>query len=226
MKRRPNMKYAKMMGLAVLAITAFMAISVASASAKGQVCSTAGTGTACAGTHGKQYTGKIVASNIGNVVLHTYSDAAHTVNKNTTTCTSSVAEGEVTNGATGTGKITKQTFAGCSSEACPGSPVDASTTATTAAPWPATATTGSGGNGTMDVTDPTGTFTCTIFGFPFSCGFTTAKAEVTVDGSHTEPRLTANVTMIRHVGSVELCGTGARWTGTYKVTTPTSLWIT
>jgi hypothetical protein len=218
-------KYRRAFLLAALAVTAFMAISASAASAKAVVCSTAGTGTACAGSHGKQYTGKFVASNVGSIVLHTYSDAAHTVNKNTTTCIGSVIEGEVT-GSTGTGKITRLTTTGCSSEACPGSTAHDSSTATTAAPWPATFTTGSGGNGSVDITDPTKTFTCTVFGFPFTCGYTTSSANMTVDGNHTAPILTANVTMIRHVGSPELCGTGARWTGTYKVTTPVSFGIT
>ena len=220
------MKYLKIIGL-VAAAMALMAVVAASASASAKVCSTSGTGASCGGSHGNVYKGAVVAKNVGNVVLTVTNSSGSTIN--TVTCTGSEAGGEITNGETGTGKINKLTFSSCTSNIC-GAVHATTNAATVAGNWAATATTEIAGtvntNGTMDVTNPTGTFSCTFLGIQVSCHYTTASAKVGIDGSDTDPLITAKgVTLTGSGSNASVCGTSAHWTGTYTVSTPSSLFI-
>ena len=219
------MKYVKIMGLAALAAMALMAVVASSASASAKVCSTAGTapptGVACLANHGNVYNGKVVAKvNASGAIL-----TATNPDNTTVKCTESVAEGEITNGATGTGKITKLTFAGCSSAFCFGT-----LTATSPAGWHATATTTTAGvidtNGIMDVTinGNAGKFVCS---FPSTtCEYSATTPQLHIKGSDTAPQMVAtNISLTKTVGPEFTCGTSADWSGTYNVTTPTSLFI-
>lgn len=219
------MKYLKLIVLAALAAMALMATAASPASAA-TVCSTAGTGESCGGSHGKIYTGPIVAKNVGNVVLTVTNSESKVIN--TVTCTSSEAGGSITNGETGEGDLTKLTFTSCSSTLC--SSVSASTTASTSNPWASSVRTDSevvDTNGIMTTNNVTGQFTCTFLGFPVTCKYKASAAETTVDGSDTEPKITANNVTLENDGNTNtsVCGTDGDWTGTYKITTPSSLFI-
>jgi hypothetical protein len=218
------MKYFKVFGLAALAAMALVAFAASSASAA-TICSTAGKGTACKSGHGNQYTGEVHAVNIGNVVLLATNAEGKVIN--TVTSTSSTVQGTITNSEEGTGDITSLTFAGLSSSLC--SSVTASTTASTTNPWPVTVATDGATentNGIMSTSNVTGSFTCTFLGLPVTCKYKTAKAETTIDGSDTEPKVTAtNVPLEWEEGNQSVCGVKADWSGTYKITTPSSLFI-
>jgi hypothetical protein len=213
------MKYLKIIGLAALAAMALMAVA-STASAK--VCSTSGTGIECGAGHGKVYTGAISSKNVNAVSLNVTNSKGEIINK--VSCTTSEAGGKITNGTTGEGEINKMTYTGCSSNIC--SSVAANTNAATS-PWASTVTATSGGNGSMTSTNPTGTFTCTFLGFPVTCRYSAASATTTVDGSDTEPKITAsNVALTTEESSNEsVCGTSADWTGTYRITSPASLFV-
>ncbi len=230
------MKYVKMFALAAVAVTALVAVAASSASASAKVCSTATTAhtptTACTAGHGWVYQGKISAKlKTGtNAVLKATTGGGFVTS--TVTCTGSESEGEVTNGTTGTGKLTKLTFTGCSSSSCSGAGgVTASSTASAATPWAATATTTipgtENGNGIMDVSNATGQFTCDtgIFGH-VTCKYEVSTAQPHVTGSDTEPLIVANaIILTTEPNQNSLCGAHASWTATYKVTTPSSLWV-
>lgn len=220
------MKYLKILAFAALAAMALMAVAASSASAA-KVCSTAGTGAACGAGHGNVYTGPIVGKNVGNVILEVTNGSGSVIN--TVTCTESEAAGEVTNGETGAGKLTKQTFKSCTSNVC--GTTTASTTASTTNPWASAVRTEIEGtentNGIMTVEGVTGSFTCTFIGIPVTCKYKAAKAEVKVDGSDTEPKITASKVALEleEGGNETVCGKKGDWTGTYKITTPSSLFI-
>jgi hypothetical protein len=211
------MKYAKMIGLAALAVLALMAVVAASASANAKVCSTEGTGTACKAGHGKVYKGAVSSH------LTAGKSAILESGFIKVTCTESSAGGEITNGETGTGKITSLTFGSCSSGlgAC-----TAKTTASAGNPWPATVTTDTPGventNGLMDVSNVTGEFTCA----GVTCKYISNSASATVDGSDTNPEITASkVALTREEGSSGLCSATATWSGEYQITTPKTLFV-
>jgi hypothetical protein len=218
------MKYLKIISIAALAAMALMAVAASSASAA-TICSTAGKGTACKSGHGNQYTGEVHAVNVGNVILKVTNSKKEVIN--TVTSTSSTVQGNITNSEEGIGNITSLTFAGLSSSLC--SSVTATTSASTTNPWPSTVATDGATentNGIMSTSNVTGSFTCTFLGFPVTCKYKTAKAETTVDGSDTEPKVTATeVSLEKEEGGESVCGTSADWSGTYKITTPSSLFI-
>jgi len=220
------MKYLKIIGLVALAAMALTAVIASSASAA-TVCSTSGTGGACGAGHGNVYKGSIVGKNSGNVVLTVTNAEGKAIN--TVTCTSSEAAGEITNGETGAGKLTKMTFSSCNSNVC--GTVTVTTSASTTNPWASSVTTEVAGvqntNGTMTTEGVTGSFTCSFFGFPVTCRYKTAKAETKVTGSDTEPKMVANNVPLEleEGGNATVCGTKSDWTGTYTLTTPSSLFI-
>jgi len=72
----------------------------------------------------------------------------------------------------------------------------------------------------------TWSFTCTYLGLPVTCRYKTSNAQITVDGSDTEPKATAkNVLLEKEEGNESVCGSKLDWTGTYNITTPSSLFI-
>ena len=215
------MKYVKIMGLAAIAAMALMAVVAASASANAKVCSTSGTGVACNAGHGNVYTGKVVAKVNASGTILTMTNPDNWTLK----CSESVAEGEITNGSTGTGKIIKLTFGTCSSAFCFGALSE-----TSPAGWPATATTTTAGvidtNGIMDVTINGNAikFVCT---FPqTTCEYSATTPQVHIKGSGAAPQMVAtNISLTKTFGPEFTCGTNADWSGTYNVTTPVSLFI-
>jgi hypothetical protein len=217
------MKFLKIIGLAALAAMALTAVVASSASAA-TVCSTEGAGASCGGSHGSIYTGKITATNSGNVVLTVTSAGGSPIN--TVTCSHSQAGGEITDGEKGTGIINTLDFTGCTSSIC--GAVTALTTASTS-PWSASVATEGASvntNGTMTVTKPTGSFSCTFLGVKVTCAYNATSSSVKVTGSDTAPKITAtNVALERESGSESVCGVRADWNGTYSVGVPSSLFV-
>ncbi|HYQ77718.1 MAG TPA: hypothetical protein VEP91_01245 [Solirubrobacterales bacterium] len=218
------MKYLKIIGLAALAAMALTAFGVSSASAA-TVCSTEGHGSACKAGHGNQYTGEIHAVNVGNVILTATSSEGKTVN--TVTSTSSTVQGTISDSESGAGSISIMSFAGLSSTLC--SSVSATTTASSTNPWPSSVTTDGPSettNGIMTTSNVTGSFTCSFLGALVTCKYFTSNAQTTVDGSDTDPLVTAeSIPLSWEQGPTSVCGSKADWTGTYTITTPKSLFI-
>jgi hypothetical protein len=212
------MKYAKMLGLAALAALAVMAV-VGAGTASAKVCSTTGTGTACAGSHGKVETGNIEASlNAGTATLVS---GFVTVN-----CSESTAAGALAGGGSSpaTGTLTSLTFSKC--ETSGGSACTAGTNASGANAWPVTITTGAAPNGTMTVGKVTGEFTCLGTTCKYTAEPAGSKGEIVVKGG--EPALieAKAVALTKETGSGFLCSGTATWSGTYKITTPASGFLT
>jgi hypothetical protein len=208
------MKHLKMLGIAAVAALALMAV-VGSATASAKICSSSGTGTSCGASDGNEFTGAFSA---------TATNATLTSGFVTVSCTDSVASGNILNSSTGAGNITGLTFSGCSNNL--GGGCEASTTASSGAPWTAGVAHTTGTNGTLTVSNVQGEFTCTIFGGPVKCIYaaTTAKAEV-VGGTPATVKAT-KVALAKQAGSNALCSTEGTWSGTYTVTSPASLFIT
>lgn len=220
------MRYIKIMAIAALTALAVMAVAAGSASASAKVCSTSGGGNACESGHGKSYSGVIKAA------LTTGTNAKLTAsNGGTVTCTESASEGEVSNGETGTGKLTKLTFNSCTSTTICSGATTAETNASTTSPWNATATTTTAGvsntNGKMDIlnTDVTATIKC--LGIT-TCIYKAENPTVDITGSDVAggARLNAEaVPLTKTFGSEGTCGTSATWTATYSISSPSTLMI-
>jgi hypothetical protein len=229
------MKYVKMFGLAVMAAAALMAFAAGTASAEtgAIICSTApGNGEPCKSGHGEQYDGTIHATlQTGKSATLKATNSSGSV-VSTVTCTSSTVHGAVTDPANGTGHIDAMTFASCTSAACANG-VEASSKASATNPWHSTVTTTTKGventNGKMHVENVGGKFVCKNafgFGFNVTCEYEAASAESDVTGSHTTPIIHAeNVPLTRIAGAEFVCGVKGDWSGTYEVTTPSSLII-
>lgn len=222
------MKYAKTFGLLVVAACLAMAfVGLSPAAAKGKVCSTAGKGTACGGTHGSEYTGPFKAT----LIATTGSAEKHVVLTSgfaQWTCSESVLEGELTAPSTATGLITKLTFSGCTNNVN-GGPCTMSSSASPTNKWHATGTADAGttGSGTMDVAGLTMSLTCNIFFANRTCRYQAPTATVDMIGSDTTPTIEATgIALQLEPVSDGLCSGTATLEGRYELTTPTSLWIT
>jgi hypothetical protein len=204
--------------LASIAICATLGASAASA----KVCSTSGTGENCGGTHGNIYTGKIVAT------LSTPSVEKLISGFIIVTCGEATLEGEITNGETGAGDITKLTEADCHSNlnTTSGS-CKASTTASSTNKWPASVVVTTAPNGTMTIENLTTTLECSTPPFGTStCHYSAAKASVGFNGGEPATVVANGVPLVREGTNSANCSATATWSGTYIVTTPTSIFIT
>jgi hypothetical protein len=215
--------YPKIIGVAALSVLALMGVATSSVSASAKVCSTSGTGAECGGAHGKVFSGAFASRNIGNLSLVFTNSSGETLH--TVTCIGSEASGEIAIGSTGTGRITRLSVANCTSSLC--GPL-LLTAASSSTPWEFTMTTEaavSNTNGTMD-TNVKWAFSCTVLGIPISCSYEAVNAPIKIAGSDSEPILTAsNIGLQRVSGNEAWCGTKAHWNSTYKITTPTSLFV-
>jgi hypothetical protein len=227
------MKYLKVLSLAAVAALALMAfVGVSSASASGTICSTSGTGTACAGAHGKQYTGVFDASLIETTGGKGEVHAVLTSGFVTVTCTGSTVTGTITNSATGTGDIEGTTFTGCTNN-INGGACTANTNASSTNKWHLTAdpNAATNGNGFLTVENVQGQFTCNILGANRTCIYGSAKVgtkeEIDLFGSDTTPTIEATgVPLEKKAGSDGLCSATGTWEARYEMTTPSTMWVT
>ncbi|HYQ77716.1 MAG TPA: hypothetical protein VEP91_01235 [Solirubrobacterales bacterium] len=214
------MKSLKIIGLTALATMTLAAFVTSSASAA-TVCSTAGKGTACKAGHGNQYTGEVHAVNTGNVYFTATDASGATVNS--VTYLSSTFSGAITDSESGAGSITAVSFSGLSSSRC------SYVALSTSSPWPFTVTTESvteNTNGIMSIPNMAVSFTCSYLGVDVICRYKTGIAQAAIDGIDTEPTVTLkNVLLEKEEGPEYVCGSKLDWTVTYKITTPSSLFI-
>jgi hypothetical protein len=207
-------KYLKTLGLALIAALAITAFAGAT-SASAKICSGSGTGEACAGTHGKLFTGTIQATSTNSQLTSAW---------NIVSCKKSTLHGSITNATTGVWHVDSLTFSECTDSF--GQKCEASTTASEANKWPGTATTTTAPNGTLTVSNVAGTFICGST----TCNYETAKAgasgEIVVKGGAPAVITATKVPLTKGAGSGGLCSSTATWDGTYTVSTPTSLYLT
>lgn len=193
------MKYAKILGLAALALAALMAFA----------------GTASATTltspSGTVYTGEIKSESEGSTSLK--SSFIGTV-----TCSGSTVKGKVEShgtGVTAAGKIAELTFSGCSG----GSPTSPVAKPGTLEVHGTTTT----GNGTLTSNGAEVIVHNTLAG---TCTFVTSNSDIgTLTGSNvTGGNATLDISgvAVRTNGS-GFCGESATWSGSYKVTSPSTL---
>lgn len=200
------MKYIKICTSTALLSLALLA-AVTSGSAVAKNCSTAGTGAACGAGHGNVYTGAGKATALNTTLTSGFI---------TVTCTESHITFEVIfpPGIFVVGIHTTNCH-DSSGNAC-----TASASASSTNKWEGSTTATGSGNGTATISNVTGQFTCS----GVTCKYKKASATTTVDGG--EPaKITANVSLEKDEGSSFLCSSTATWTGSYTVTTPSSLWV-
>ena len=221
------MKHLKILGLAVVAAMALMAVTAGSASAA-KVCSTsAGTHTpttACGTGDGWVYSGEIKASLTPKTAATLVARSASNSIITTVTCTGSEAAGTV-NGTTGEGSLTSLTFvtSTCSSGLCPNGVHAESENL----PWATSVASTSGTNGTMTTKNVTGEFVCTgAFGINTTCTYSAASATTSITGGEPAEMVATAVPLAKTVGAESICGAKSEWSGSYQITTPTSLFIT
>jgi hypothetical protein len=208
-------KYTKMLGLAAVAALALMAfVGTSGAAASAKVCSTTGTGAACAGSHGLEYTTQPLAASTGAGVATLTSGFARVE------CPSTMS-GTVTHGGSGT--ITALTFTVASCKSTLGACTVAKATGL---PWAATAVTGTAPSGTMTVSSTVGgEFTCGGVNCQYSAPSAGTKGEITVKGG--EPAVvTASKVPMSKIGGSAFCSATSEWDGVYTVSTPASLFLT
>jgi len=211
------MKYLKILTLAAVAALAIMAMAGASA-ASAKVCSLSGTGAACGAGHGNEYTGPL------NAELETGKTAVLTSTFVNVTCKKSSLTGEITSSSLATGFITSLTFSECSNNL--GQTCTATTTASSTNKWHALAVTDTAPNGHLEVSNVTGTFKCGETDCIYASAKVGAAKELLVAGGSPAVVTASAVPLERETGSSSLCSATAKWDGTYKVTSPTSLYLT
>jgi len=200
--------------VAALALVAFSGTSGAAASAK--VCSTSGTGAACASGHGSEYTTQHYHGESAPGGVPAYTSGFARVE-----CPSTIT-GEVDH--SGFFTIQSLSFAAASCTSTLGSCTVAKATGL---PWKgATAVTTTAPNGKLEIGN--------TIGFEWSCGGVNCqysalsagtRGEITVKGG--EPAvLTASKVPLSKIGGSFFCSATAEWDAAYTVTTPSSLFLT
>jgi hypothetical protein len=204
------MKHLKILGLALVAALAVMALAgAASASAKSILCST--NTNPCTGT--KYGTGTKLTSNLKSGTVATLTTSIGNV-----VCKKSTVSGVTTNGE-GTGEITGLTFTECSlgSTSCTVSAVNLK--------YSATAITGTGGNGTLTVTpgsgigNPGASVVCGSF---INCTFSSSDISLGVTGGN-PAIISANGVVLNRSGGI--CPSTSTWDAEYEVTSPKPLFL-
>jgi hypothetical protein len=208
--------YAKMLGLAAVAALALMAfVGTSGAAASAKVCSTTGTGAACAGGHGAEYTTQPLAASTGAGVSTSTTGFARIE------CPSQMT-GEVGHDGNVTVNVLSTTVSSCKSTlgSCT---VDKAT----GLPWKSgTAVTGTAPNGTLQVNNSIGAeFTCGGVNCQYSATSAGTKGEITVKGG--EPAVvTASKVPMSKIGGSAFCSATGEWDAVYTLSTPSSLFLT
>jgi hypothetical protein len=191
------MKYVKMLGLLAVAAAALMAF--------------AGTASATTLTSptGTTYTGSISAESEGATTLHNTSLGV------SVSCNESKVTGKVeTSGAgvTAGGKISTLTFTSCGED---------KVTVLTNGSLEIHRT--SGYNGTL--TSSGAAITITDASTGVSCTYTTSNTDIGSVTGGSPATLSINSATIPRTGDSFFCGSSGQWTGSYKVTSPGSLYV-
>jgi hypothetical protein len=205
-----KMKKMRMLGLCVVAAMAAMALIGAGTASATKLCSENTSPCPAGNTYGK---GTSIKAQLVAGTKSVMSSGFVTIE-----CSESTMSGKTTSAGGGagvpvTGEITSVTWKSCKTSS--GSSCTASSLGT---PWPAEVS-GSGGSGTMTVSNAGGKFTCTV-----TCEYSTKSASVSVTGGN-PAIIKANSVGFSKIGGSFLCSSSASWSGTYEVTTPKPVFV-
>jgi hypothetical protein len=214
------MKYAKMLGVLAVAVTApvaFVITSVASATVLCTTNPTAGqeeiTGTHCPSgqAYGTEVTGvEIHAVNVGDVDLDTGFGGI--------TCSRSTVQGETSaeNGSPLSGPVGLLTFGECGN--CAAIVLDAGTLTIS---WIFDTH-----NGTVTSEGAEITTGCTVLGLPIHCTYVTNDTDIgTLTGGNPATFIASAHIAVDEANSDGVCPEESTFTATYKVTTPKPLYV-
>src|SRR3954464_9715736 len=192
--------------------------------ASAKICSKAGTGAGCAGSHGSVYGG--VPPGALSAKLAAGKTFTLTSGFIQVTCAESSLAGELI-GESGKGFISGLTLGACHSNAdTSANSCSVEASASTAAPWTLQATPGTAPNGTMAIEGLTTTFTCKVFGSNTTCRYKAAKTEASVTGGETATLALSGASVAKEEVSSGFCSATASLDATFSVTTPDSLYLT
>lgn len=204
------MRNMKMLGLSLLAAMAAMAAIGAGTASATKLCAVNSAPCPAGDTYGK---GTSIKAQLVAGTTSTMASGFVTIN-----CTDSSISGKTTSagGGTGvavTGEISSVSWKNCTSN------LGSCTASSLFTPWKAEVT-GSGGNGTMSVSNAGGKFTCG----GVTCEYKASKASVSVSGGSPATIKASNVSFSK-VGGSFLCSSTASWSGEYEATSPNPLFI-
>lgn len=213
------MKHIRLAGVMLALALCLGSVVFTSNAVAAKVCSTAGTGAACASGHGSELTTQAFTAHTVSSTLWIFTSGFITVD-----CESHES-GEFTHA--GVAKVTFWSLLCVNSSL--GSCSSASTNASAAAPYSVTTAATGSGNGAETITASPITMTFTCAGI--TCKYTTTEmgggnGSIAVTGSDTAPNLTfSSIGLTKEGGSSGFCSSTATVEGTSKFSSPTSLWI-
>ncbi|HET8813521.1 MAG TPA: hypothetical protein VFM51_01025 [Solirubrobacterales bacterium] len=204
------MRNMKILGLCLVAALAAMAMIGAGSASATKLCESNTAPCPAGETYGK---GTSIKAQLVAGTSSTMSSGFVTIQ-----CTSSSMSGKTTSAGGGagvpvTGEITSVTWKNCTSG------LGACTASALFTPWSAEVT-GTGGSGTMSVSNAGGKFTCG----GVTCEYKASKASVSVTGG-SPAIIKASGVSFSKVGGGFLCSSTATWTSEYEATSPNPLFI-
>jgi len=213
------MHYLKVFSLSAIAALALIAVAGVGSASAATICSIEGTGTSCGGSHGFHYSGTVHAATEAG------KPAELTSGFDNVKCDSTVHMVEVN--TEGTAWVDALTFSNCVDSF--GHACTAKSNASSGNRWHAAAVTGTAPNGTLTVDNVNGQFTCPN---PLktselvTCIYAAESATATVTGGAPAKVTATKVALARQAGSGPSCSATATWSGTYRVSAPSSLYLT
>lgn len=202
------MKNMRILGLALLAALAAMAFMGAGTASATKLCSVNTSPCPAGNTYGK---GTAIKAQLTPGTNSVMSSGFVTIS-----CSSSTMSGKTTSeGGAGavTGEISSVTWKNCTSN------LGSCTATALNTPWKVEVS-GSGGSGTMSVSNPGGKFTCG----GVTCEYAASKASVSANGG-SPATIKASGVSFSKIGGSFLCSSTASWTSTYEVTSPNPLFV-
>lgn len=204
------MKNIKLFGLCLCcALAAFAAMGAGSASAT-KLCSVNTSPCPAGNTYGK---GTAIKAQLLPGTTSTMASGFVTIQ-----CSDSSMSGKTTSAGGGSGVAVSGEISSVSWKNCT-SNLGSCTASSLFTPWKAEVT-GSGGSGTMTVSNAGGKFTCG----GTTCEYKASKASVSVSGG-SPATIKASSVSFSKVGGGFLCSSTASWSGQYEATSPNPLFI-
>lgn len=202
------MKHLKMLGLCLAGVLAAMALLGAGTASATKLCSENKSPCPAGSTigSGSSINGQLVSG----------TKAVFVTTLTTVECSESTISGKTTS-AGGAGVAVKGEISSVVWKSCT-SGLGSCTTSATGLPW-LSEVTGSGGNGTMTVSNAGGKFTCG----GISCEYSTTSAATSVTGGNPAIVKANKVSLSKKSGI--FCPSTATWTSEYEITTPKPLFV-
>lgn len=204
------MKHLKILGLCLAAALAVMALVGAGSASATRLCAENVTPCPAGSTYKK---GTSIKAQLPSKGVSVMASGFVTIE-----CTSSTMSGKTTSDGGGagvavSGEISSVTWKNCTSN------LGSCTASALKTPWSASVT-GSGGSGTMTVSNAAGKFTCG----GVTCEYEAKSASVSATGGN-PAMIKASGVSFSKIGGSFLCSSSATWTSEYEVTSPKPLFL-